>query len=232
MSVLFEENIQNNQNFTNEDLTARNEAIKNYDEKTKSTTVNGIKFQFADNNGCTKDKIKSTSPRLWRNVADAAAKSNVTEIGVNSLNYGGDGSHGMGVAMDIGKLTYNDGTSTEMKRTYDSETKTWSKIKNYDKAEKFIENFMAADEKRNHAWGPHKMRYGKVTQQNEIDNYPTESLKKSKIMYMNNGPKKTQDYNDWALEKGFSKPKAEKIWEHAVHQDHLHLHVGAKYRTD
>jgi len=92
------------------DAVAMAQILKNYSDTKagKTTEIDGIKIilsnsaEFSKYN--TRKKIETTNGRLWRNLATAAKANDITAVYINTVNYGGEGSHGRGEALDIGFL--------------------------------------------------------------------------------------------------------------------------------
>ena len=162
--------------------SARGQAYKNFTEtKDKDgkitdrfTVVDGIRFnlnhgKFEDTT--RKNLIVTQSDKIWENIVIAAKKNDITEIDVNTLNYGGTGSHGKGHAMDIQKITTKDGKSANFSRTYDGEK--WSGANEPELAKKFSDTFQNLSGSY-HTWTPWRMSGGgfQKNTKNAIDEYP------------------------------------------------------------
>ena len=180
-----------------DDVTAKNMAVLNYNEATRSTYVcttnctsvtSGVKYvmgvsQGGPNSFCSagnrcgtdfdewsRDAARpggnlensrtnyanlgiGTQGRIWLITTRAAQDSNVQQINVGSLNYGGNGSHSYGGAMDIGKVTFSNGTTGKFWLGANNNSVERQGIRNF-------ENALANQQGIKQVWSPWRMRGG------------------------------------------------------------------------
>jgi len=214
-----------------------------YDENTKIGTAKvkykdetiKIIFNRSDANSNSIDKITKSSPKLWRNVVEAAIDSEAAAVKVSSLNYGGDEGHGMGIAVDLKSLISKDGREYAFLRSHDNATGGWSSPNEPEIIKKFTQSFMS-QQGSVFAWQPWEMRYWneKKPMKNIIDKYPSLS-KVSPINVQDKVTKRfvpSEEFKKYTMFNKINREESKHLFWDGEHSHHGHFQVGVRYRTD